>query len=38
VWYEDSWNQLVDDGAIKGRTVGEADNGGFFARTFGWLF
>jgi outer membrane protein assembly factor BamD len=38
VWYEDSWNQLVDDGAIKGRTIGEADNGGFFARTFGWLF
>jgi outer membrane protein assembly factor BamD len=38
VWYEDSWNQLVDDGAVKGRTIGEADNGGFFSRTFGWLF
>lgn len=38
IWYEDSWNQLVDDGAVKGRTIGEADNGGFFARTFGWLF
>jgi hypothetical protein len=29
---------LIDDGAIKGRTIGEADNGGFFARAFGWLF
>jgi outer membrane protein assembly factor BamD len=38
IWYEDSWNQLIDDGAIKGRTIGEADNGGFFARAFGWLF
>ena len=38
VWYEDSWNQLVDDGAVKGRTIGEADNGGFFNRSFGWLF
>jgi len=38
VWYEDSWNQLIDDGAVKGRTIGEADNGGFFARTFGRLF
>ncbi len=38
IWYEDSWNQLVDDGAVKGRTIGEADNGGFFSRAFGWLF
>jgi outer membrane protein assembly factor BamD len=38
IWYEDSWNQLIDDGAVKGRPIGEADNGGFFARTFGRLF
>ena len=37
-WYEDSWNQLIDDGQVKGRVVGEADNGGFFSRTFGWIF
>jgi len=38
VWYEDSWNQLIADKQVQGKTVGEADNGGFFARTFGWIF
>jgi outer membrane protein assembly factor BamD len=38
-WYEDSWNQLVDDHAINGKPVGQADNGGgFFSRTLGWIF
>ncbi|MBV9782628.1 MAG: outer membrane protein assembly factor BamD [Acidisphaera sp.] len=37
-WYEDSWNQLIADGAVKGKIVGEADNGGFFSRNFGWIF
>jgi outer membrane protein assembly factor BamD len=38
VWYEDSWNQLVLDNEVKGQTIGQADNGGFFSRNFGWLF
>jgi outer membrane protein assembly factor BamD len=38
VWYEDSWNQLIADHQIKGKPVGEADNGGFFARHFGGIF
>ncbi|MBV9735925.1 MAG: outer membrane protein assembly factor BamD [Acidisphaera sp.] len=37
-WYEDSWNQLIADREVKGRPVGEADNSGFFSRTFGWIF
>ena len=38
VWYEDSWNQLVADRQVQGKPVGEADNGGFFARHFGGIF
>lgn len=38
-WYEDSWNQLIDDKLIRGKTVGEADNGpGFVSRTLNWIF
>ena len=38
VWYEDSWNQLIADGQVKGERLGAADNGGFFARHFGGIF
>ncbi len=46
-WYEDSYNQLAEDGAIPGAVVGEtAQSGddapvkrpGFFARTVGSIF
>jgi outer membrane protein assembly factor BamD len=38
-WYEDSWNQLVEDEQIKGHPVGNADNApGFFSSAFGWMF
>lgn len=38
-WYEDSWNQLIDDKLIRGKPVGEADNGpGFLSRTLNWIF
>jgi outer membrane protein assembly factor BamD len=36
-WYEDSYNQLVADGAVKGATP-EASRPGFFARTLGSIF
>ncbi len=42
VWYDDSYNQLVQDKQVKGRQVPEtqADNQrpGFLARTFGSIF
>jgi outer membrane protein assembly factor BamD len=38
VWYEDTWNQLVADKQVKGREIGQADNGGFFHHAFGWMF
>jgi outer membrane protein assembly factor BamD len=36
-WYEDSWNQLVADGEVKGAPVGQ-DAPGFFGRTIGAIF
>lgn len=38
VWYEDTWNQLVADKQVQGKIIGQADNGGFFHRHFGWIF
>lgn len=38
IWYEDTWNQLVDDKLVKGRIIGRADNGGIVHRSLGWLF
>jgi outer membrane protein assembly factor BamD len=37
-WYRDSWNLLVADHQVSGKMVGQSDNGGFFQRTFGWIF
>jgi outer membrane protein assembly factor BamD len=39
-WYEDSWNQLVADGQVKGQEVVDAppERPGFFSRTFSWIF
>lgn len=39
-WYEDSWNQLVADGDVKGREVhgDRPATPGFFGRTIGALF
>jgi outer membrane protein assembly factor BamD len=38
-WYEDSYDQLVEDGQVKGvRTVPSGEKPGFLARTFGSLF
>ncbi len=38
-WYEDSWNQLVEDRQVKGKEAGGADNSpGLFGRAFGWMF
>ena len=36
-WYEDSYNQLVADGAVKNATPA-AQRPGFFARTLGSIF
>jgi outer membrane protein assembly factor BamD len=40
VWYEDSWNQLVANGDVKGETVheGEPVRPGLWGRTVGALF
>jgi outer membrane protein assembly factor BamD len=38
-WYEDSWNQLVEDHALKGKPDGDADNSpGLIGRAFDWIF
>jgi outer membrane protein assembly factor BamD len=37
IWYEDTWNQLVADKQVNGEIVGQADNGGFLHRAFGWV-
>jgi outer membrane protein assembly factor BamD len=38
-WYDDSWNQLVADGQVKGKPVPGADNRpGFVSRTLDWIF
>jgi outer membrane protein assembly factor BamD len=38
VWYQDSWNQLVADGAVDGRQVGSPDRPGLLSRTLGSIF
>ena len=41
IWYQDSWNDLVDQDVVKGRQVGTADastKSGLLARTFGGIF
>jgi outer membrane protein assembly factor BamD len=38
VWYEDSWNQLVADGAVDGKPVSSPDRPGFLARTLNSIF
>jgi outer membrane protein assembly factor BamD len=38
IWYEDSYNQLVEDGQVKGGKVVSAPTAGFFARNFGSIF
>jgi outer membrane protein assembly factor BamD len=42
VWYQTSWNDLVDVGAVKGHDVdvpaSPKNRPGFFARTFGSIF
>ena len=37
-WYEDSWNQLVADGAVQGAPSNAVQPRGFFGRTVGALF
>ena len=37
-WYEDSYNQLVADGAVKGEPVETASKPGLLARTVGSIF
>jgi outer membrane protein assembly factor BamD len=40
-WYADSYNQLINDGQVKGTPVGpggEPEKPGFFGRAFGWVF
>ncbi len=38
VWYEDSYNQLVVDGQVKGVQTTSSTKPGFFARNFGSVF
>jgi outer membrane protein assembly factor BamD len=38
VWYEDSWNQLVADGAVKGQPVSSPDRPGWLSRAVGSIF
>jgi len=39
-WYENSWNNMIQVGAVQGPEVSNAtpDQPGFFTRTFGWIF
>jgi outer membrane protein assembly factor BamD len=39
-WYQDSWNDLVQVGAVNGKLTSNAtpDRPGFWSRTFGWIF
>jgi outer membrane protein assembly factor BamD len=39
-WYQDSWNELVDVGAVQGQTSLSNTPGhpGFFSRAWGWVF
>jgi outer membrane protein assembly factor BamD len=39
-WYENSWNDLIQVGAVQGPQVSNAtpDRPGFFTRAFGWIF
>jgi outer membrane protein assembly factor BamD len=39
-WYENSWNDLIEVGAIQGPEVknGTPDRPGFFTRALGWVF
>jgi outer membrane protein assembly factor BamD len=39
-WYQVSWNDLIDSGAVSGRQSSSAtpDRPGFWSRTFGWVF
>ncbi|HTR16226.1 MAG TPA: outer membrane protein assembly factor BamD [Acetobacteraceae bacterium] len=38
-WYADSWNDLVDAGAVTGEEKPVRNTGqGFFSRAFGWIF
>jgi outer membrane protein assembly factor BamD len=39
-WYQDSWNELVQVGAVKGQTSLSNTPGhpGFFSRAWGWVF
>jgi outer membrane protein assembly factor BamD len=39
-WYQTSWNDLIQVGAVHGEdvTTATADRPGFFTRAFGWIF
>lgn len=41
-WYQVSWNELTEAGAVHGNQVSAAapdvSRGGFFSRTLGWIF
>jgi outer membrane protein assembly factor BamD len=39
-WYQTSWNDLIEVGAVHGETTSNAtpDRPGFWSRTFGWVF
>ncbi len=39
-WYQNSWNDMVQVGAVQGneQTNATPDRPGFFTRTFGWIF
>jgi outer membrane protein assembly factor BamD len=39
-WYENSWNDLIEVGAVPGAEVknGTPDRPGFFTRALGWVF
>ena len=39
-WYQDSWNELVDVGAVQGQAslANTPGHPGFFSRAWGWVF